>query len=210
MFIRAYLRASTQKQDATRAKDELIKFVAGYGKKIACFYVENESGSKLQRPELMRLINDASPGDVLLCEAVDRISRLKESDWTILKSTIATKGLQIVSKDVPTSWTALSENPSETFQGTILKAINAMLLDMLAAVARKDYEDRRKRQSQGIEKAKLHEKYRGRPQDTSRLKRIGLLLQNGMSYTDIQKTVGCARATVAKVAKAIRENTVIL
>ena len=33
-------------------------------------------------------------------------------------------------------------------------AINAMLLDMLAAVARKDYEDRRRRQAQGIVKAK--------------------------------------------------------
>ncbi len=29
-----------------------------------------------------------------------------------------------------------------------------MMLDMLAAVARKDYEDRRRRQREGIEKAK--------------------------------------------------------
>jgi DNA invertase Pin-like site-specific DNA recombinase len=38
----------------------------------------------------------------------------------------------------------------------MFSAINAMLLDMLAAVARKDYEDRRRRQAQGIEKAKAN------------------------------------------------------
>ncbi len=39
------------------------------------------------------------------------------------------------------------------FTSSIIQAVNAMLLDMLAAVARKDYEDRRRRQFQGIEKA---------------------------------------------------------
>ena len=34
-------------------------------------------------------------------------------------------------------------------------AINGMLLDMLAAVARKDYEDRRRWQKEGQAKAKL-------------------------------------------------------
>ncbi|VVE59031.1 recombinase family protein [Pandoraea sputorum] len=34
-------------------------------------------------------------------------------------------------------------------------AINDMLMDMLAAIARRDYEQRRERQSQGIAKAKL-------------------------------------------------------
>ena len=45
-------------------------------------------------------------------------------------------------------------------------AINAMLLDMLAAVARKDYEDRRRRQAQGIVKAKAEGLYRGRAENS--------------------------------------------
>lgn len=40
----------------------------------------------------------------------------------------------------------------DNFTGRVFSAINTMMLDMLAAVARKDYEDRR--QSQGIEKAR--------------------------------------------------------
>jgi DNA invertase Pin-like site-specific DNA recombinase len=42
----------------------------------------------------------------------------------------------------------------------------AMMLDMLAAIARKDYTDRR--QVQGIERAKSQGKYRGRPDNTER------------------------------------------
>lgn len=38
-----------------------------------------------------------------------------------------------------------------------------MMLDMLAAVARKDYKDRRRRQAEGIEKAKKIGKYTALP-----------------------------------------------
>ncbi|RMM81437.1 hypothetical protein ALQ72_02523 [Pseudomonas syringae pv. maculicola] len=44
MFIRAYLRASTDDQDASRARDYLETFVSGYGKAIASCYMENASG----------------------------------------------------------------------------------------------------------------------------------------------------------------------
>lgn len=37
---------------------------------------------------------------------------------------------------------------------------NSMLVEMMAAIARKDYEQRRERQAQGIEKAKAEGKYR--------------------------------------------------
>jgi DNA invertase Pin-like site-specific DNA recombinase len=43
---------------------------------IAARYMENESGAKLDRPELFRLLADCDPGDVLLVEQVDRLSRL--------------------------------------------------------------------------------------------------------------------------------------
>ncbi|RMQ67858.1 recombinase family protein, partial [Pseudomonas savastanoi] len=55
MFIRAYLRASTDDQDASRARHYLETFVSGYGKAIASCYMENASGSHADRPELIRL-----------------------------------------------------------------------------------------------------------------------------------------------------------
>ena len=64
MFVRAYLRASTVDQDASRARDQLKAFAADRGLSVAAWYVENESGAKLARPELFRLLNDSQAGDV--------------------------------------------------------------------------------------------------------------------------------------------------
>jgi DNA invertase Pin-like site-specific DNA recombinase len=76
-----------------------------------------------------------------------------------------------------------------------------MMLDMVAAVARKDYDDRRRRQSQGIAKARAAGAYRGRPEDTNRNAGIAGMLRSGMSWSAIQAAAGCSRATVAKIAK---------
>ena len=91
MFIRAYLRASTSDQDANRASADLDRFATDRGLVIAARYTENESGAKLDRPELFRLLADCSPGDVLLVEQVDRLSRLNGADWERLKAQIAAK-----------------------------------------------------------------------------------------------------------------------
>ena len=82
MFVRAYLRASTDEQDANRARGELKAFASARGLSVACWYVENESGATLARPELFRLLADAQPGDVLLVEQVDRLSRLTTATGT--------------------------------------------------------------------------------------------------------------------------------
>ena len=167
MFLRAYLRASTKEQDANRAKVDLIAFAQDRGLKIAAFYIENESGASLDRPELFRLLSDSQPGDILLIEQVDRLSRLNASDCEKLKSEIREKQIRVVALDLPTSWTMASENVDE-FTVRMFEAINNMLLDMIAAIARKDYDDRRRRQKQGIAKAKAEGKYRGRPENKSR------------------------------------------
>lgn len=73
MFIRAYLRASTQEQNAERARESLVQFAANHGQRIAAFYVENVSGATLHRPELMKLIADSDEGDIVLVEQIDRL-----------------------------------------------------------------------------------------------------------------------------------------
>ncbi|WP_076859385.1 recombinase family protein [Bradyrhizobium mercantei] len=200
MFVRAYLRASTQDQDANRARDQLTAFAAERGLHVAAWYVENESGTKLARPELFRLLADAQPGDVLLVEQVDRLSRLTTADWDKLRGELKTRQVRVVALDLPTSWMMAAGNGDE-FTARMFDAINGMLLDMLAAVARKDYDDRRRRQSQGQAKAKAEGKYKGRPEDAQRNAGIASLLAEGRSWSFIQDMTGCSRATVAKVAK---------
>lgn len=199
-FVRAYLRACTDEQDASRARDDLVAFAAERGLQIASWYVEHESGAKLDRPELARLLADAHEGDILLVEQVARLSRLTAAGWDALKAQLATKRLRVVALDVPTSWTMASKITDE-FTLRMFEAINAMLLDMLAAVARKDYDDRRRRQAQGQAKAKAEGRYRGRPEDTERNGGTASMLASGASWGVIQAATGCSRATIAKIAK---------
>ncbi|MGA9315012.1 MAG: recombinase family protein, partial [Solirubrobacteraceae bacterium] len=175
MHARAYLRASTVEQDASRAREMVEAFAAERGLPIVGTYVENESGAKLARPELFRLIADSRPGDVLLIEQVDRLSRLTDGDWRKLRAELDSKQIRVVALDLPTSWQLAA--PGDEFTSRMFAAINAMLLDMLAAVARKDYEDRRRRQAQGIAKARAEGAYRGRPEDTARNAGIASMLR---------------------------------
>jgi DNA invertase Pin-like site-specific DNA recombinase len=203
MFVRGYLRASTSEQDASRAKDQLKAFAAERGLKVAAWYVENESGTKLARPELFRLLADSQPGDILLVEQVDRLSRLTVADWERLKADLTARRVRVVALDLPTSWT-MATNAGDEFTGRMFEAINGMLLDMLAAVARKDYDDRRRRQAQGQAKAKAEGRYKGRPEDTGRNEGIAGMLAAGQSWGAIQNITGCSRATIAKIAKRDR------
>ena len=208
--IRAYMRASTKTQDATRAREQMKEFAVAHGRKVNNWYVENESGATLKRPELMRLLEESDEGDILLLEQVDRLSKLNDADWSTLKAMMQEKGVVVVSIDLPTSYglmadvTVAPKDSAEAFTHAMLKAINGMLMDMLGAIARKDYEDRRRRQEQGIVKAQAEGKFKGRQPNLERHERIRKLLAAGMSYTDIQESLeGVSRATIAKIAKEV-------
>jgi DNA invertase Pin-like site-specific DNA recombinase len=200
MLVRAYLRASTDEQDANRAKGALKAFAQEHGLRVAGWYAENESGASLKRPELFRLLADCEPGDAILVEQVDRLSRLNSADWGRLKADIQARDIRVIALDLPTSW-VMAKAGADQFTSRMFSAINAMLLDMLAAVARKDYEDRRRRQFEGIEKAKADGLYKGRPEDTERNKAIEDMLSKGQSWSTIQAATGCSRSTIARLAK---------
>ena len=199
MFVRAYLRASTSEQDASRARDALEQFADSHGQRIACEYLENESGAKADRPELLRLLKDAKKGDVLLVESIDRLSRLPAEDWQKLKTAIDSKGLRIVALDLPTSHQGIADTKGDEFTGRMLAAINSMLVDMMAAIARKDYEQRRERQAQGIKKAKEEGRYKGRPVDADLHKRVRELLAAGLGVRATARHAGCSTTTVLKI-----------
>ncbi|KXK67265.1 serine recombinase, partial [Pseudomonas monteilii] len=72
----------------------------------------------------------------------------------------------------------------------------------LAVVARKDYEDRRRRQAQGIANNKDKPgKYVGRPVNAELHQRIQACREKGMSLRETAKAVGCALSTVQRALK---------
>ncbi|OOE64078.1 recombinase family protein [Salinivibrio kushneri] len=201
MFIRAYLRASTDEQNAARAKDSLTQFANDHGQRIAAFYTENISGTQLERPELNRLLADTQSNDILLVEQIDRLTRLNDQDWKSLKRHIEDTGLRIVSLDVPTSWQALQTQTAQhdPIMSAVLDAINNMLIDLMAAMARKDYETRRARQQQGIAAAKQAGKYKGRQPDSERHQKVHRYREMGMSLTEVADATGYSRSQVCRI-----------
>ncbi|PCD90195.1 recombinase family protein [Vibrio mediterranei] len=165
MKIRAYLRASTSEQNAERAKEYVRNFAESQGHVIEKFYVEQASGRIYERPELNRLIEDSIAGDVLLVEQVDRLTRMKTEDWEKLKDKLKFNGLRVVAIDLPTSYQILTPSADQLtseVMSAVLKGINNLMLDVLAAMASKDYEDRRRRQAEGIAQNKAN--FRGKQQ----------------------------------------------
>ncbi|MEJ1157360.1 recombinase family protein [Prosthecomicrobium sp. N25] len=202
MFVRTYLRASTSQQDAERARGDLERFAQERGLKVAAWYIETESGTSLKRPELRRLLADCQKGDVLLIEQVDRLTRLTAEDWSALKASLSERGVRVVALDLPTSWLMMTAR-ADDFTGRMFEALNAMMLDVLAAVARKDYEDRRRRQLQGIRRAQAEGRMRGRQEDVERNAAIIGMLKSGQSWNSIVKATGCSRSTLARLAKRV-------
>ena len=195
MTVRIYVRASTKDQDAERALDDLVMFAKSYSDTQQA-YVENFSGTKLERPTLNRLLDEAEQGDILLVESVDRLSRLSQDDFSTLKQRIKAKGLRLVVADLPTTHTV-----NEGMTGDILNVINAMLIDLLATMAKLDNDKRRERIKQGLERSGY--KPTGKKADIAKHDRIIELNNKGLTKEEIAKAVGCGVATVYRVIKGM-------
>lgn len=78
---RVYLRVSTDAQDLER-QESIIEGARAAGYYVAGVYRQKASGARPDRPELLRMVADLQPGDVIIAEKIDRISRLpKPSAW---------------------------------------------------------------------------------------------------------------------------------
>lgn len=196
MTVHIYVRASTKDQDAERALDDLIQFSRGYSDNHVA-YIENFSGTKLNRPELSRLLDESKPKDILLVESVDRLSRLSQEDFATLKEQIKQKGLRLIIADLPTT-----HSTNEGMTGEILNVINAMLIDLLATMAKLDNDKRKERIKQGL--ARSGYKPTGKKANTAKHERITQLLKaGGMTKEEIARAVSCGVATVYRVAKSV-------
>lgn len=196
MTTRIYVRASTKDQDAERALDDLRAFAKASTGDIK-EYIETESGTKLDRPVLNRLLDESKNGDTLLVESVDRLSRLSQTDFDLLKGRIKEKGLKLVVADLPTTHMLVSS--TDTITSSILHLVNNMLIDLLATMARLDNDKRRERIKQGLERSGY--KPTGKKADTAKHERIKVLNEKGLTKEEIAKAVECGIATVYRVLR---------
>ena len=202
-IARVYLRVSSQGQDLRR-QESIIDNAKAAGYYIAGVYREKASGARADRPELLRLIADLQPGEVVIAEKIDRISRLPLQEAERLVASIRGKGARLV---VP-GLVDLSEIAADT-EGVakiVLESVQEMLLKLALQVARDDFEDRRQRQRQGIDRAKVDGKYAGRRADKTAHGRIIALRSGGNSIAETARLSGCSVSQVKRVWAEHRRN----
>jgi DNA invertase Pin-like site-specific DNA recombinase len=193
---RIYLRVSTDDQDVVRqAGIEATAAAAGYY--IAGVYREQASGARADRPELQRMISDLRPGDVVIAESMDRISRLPLEEAEQLIGRIRATGARLAVPGVVDLSDLVAE--SEGIQRIVLEAIQNMLLKIALQSARDDYEMRRRRQRQGIELAKSSGRYTGRKTDEAVHARIIALRSGNTSVAETARLAGCSQSQVKRV-----------
>lgn len=81
----------------------------------------------------------------------------------------------------------------------MLGAINSMLVEMMSAITRRGYGQRREHQAQGIEKAKAEGRYQGRPLDADLHKRVKDLLRARLGIRATARHADCSTKTVLRI-----------
>lgn len=193
---RVYIRVSTDEQDLQR-QDSIIESAKASGYYVAAVYREKASGARADRPELLRMIAGLQPGEVVIAEKMDRISRLPLEDAEQLVEAIRDKGARLAVPGV----VDLCElaDAAKGIPRIVLQSVQDMLLRLALQMARDDYEDRRERQRQGIALAKTEGRYEGRKANRALHARIVALREGGSSIAETARLAGCSQSQVKRV-----------
>lgn len=199
MVARIYLRVSTDAQDLER-QEAIITTAKAAGYYVAGIYREKASGARADRPELLRMVADLQPGEVVIAEKIDRISRLPLPEAEKLIASIQATGARLAVPGV----LDLSDLAADAngVARIVLESVQAMLLRMALQTARDDYEERRERQRQGIELAKKAGKYQGRRADPKLRTQVIAFRQSGHSINRTAELAGCSASQVKRIWSA--------
>ena len=136
-IARIYLRVSTDEQDLGR-QERIVEDTRSAGYYIAGVYREKASGANMARPELNRMIADLQPGDVIIAERIDRLSRLPLPEAEALMHTIQSKGARLSIPGI-VDLSEIADNLDGVAK-IVLDTTQAMLLRISLQIARDDYE----------------------------------------------------------------------
>lgn len=212
---RIYQRVSSEGQDLSR-QQKLVEDAKAAGFYVAGIYSEKISGTTDSRPELNRLIADLQPGDVVISESLDRISRLPVAEGEALIARITEKGAKIAVPGV-IDLSEVINNATDPLVRIVLEANQKMMLKIALHMARSDYEQRAAKQASGIAVKKAQDKllpleqrtYRGRKPDlVTNAKIVELRKVAGFTIAKIASTLNVSESQVKLVLKAANKQTV--
>ena len=177
-----YARVSSTDQDLTIQIDALMK--AGVNE--ALIFSEKMSGSTREGSvELARCLALLSPADTLVVMRLDRLARSMK-DYSEIIEELRQKGVGLKCTHEPID----ASGP-----------MGMLVMDILMAVASFETRRRRERQMEGVAKAKLAGKYKGRKRKTGAVE-VKALRDQGMGASAIARALGCSRRTVYRAIEA--------
>ena len=152
-------------------------------------FEEKLSGATAKdRPELQNMIEFAREDDEVICWSIDRMARDLRDLQTIIQT--------LLDKNV--SITFLSENL--TFSASSNDPFAKLQLHLMGAFAEFERSIIRKRQAEGIAKAKARGVYKGRRKSICTTK-VKALHEQGLGPTKIAKEMGISRVSVYRALK---------
>lgn len=189
MYI-AYARTSKETQSLNRQLDQLIQ--AGVDRRN--IYMEQITGTKRDRPELNRMLQELQPDDIVIITDLTRISRSTKDLLEIIDQ-ISKKGASI--RSLKDTWLdTTSDNPYNAFLLTVMSALSQLERDLVS-----------QRTKEGLASARARGRYGGRPSKQNEYaEAIRILSAGGMKISHIVSQTGLSRSTVHRILKKQANN----
>ena len=180
-YIFGYARVSTEQQNLDRQIDSL--------KKYGCDVIYNEkiTGTKRDRPELEKLLDRITEGDVVVITELSRLGR-STKDLIELTELFHNKGVHLVS---------LKE------QIDTATATGKLLFTLMSAIAQFERDVIADRTREGLVAARARGRKGGRPKTNSESIKKALKLYHTNQYTirEIEELTGVKKATLYRSLK---------
>lgn len=184
-----YARVSTEEQNLDRQIDALVK----YGVDKRNIYQEKITGTKRDREQLNKMIDELQENDVVIVADLTRVSR-STKDLLEIVDRIKSKGAAI--KSLKDTWLdTTSDNPYNSFLLTVMSGLSQLERDLIS-----------QRTKEGLASAKARGRNGGRPSKRNdKADLVKMMLDNGMKIVDIVKQTGLSRSTVNRLIKDLGE-----
>ena len=184
-YVFGYARVSTEAQNLDRQLDALKKYGADH------IYNEKMTGTKLERPELAKMLDRMTEGDTVVIESLSRLGR-STKDFIELVELFQGKGVNLVSlkESIDTS------TPTGKLLFTLMSAIAQFERDVIADRTR-----------EGLKSARTRGRTGGRPRanETQVKKAIKLYHTQQYSIREIEELTGVKKDTLYRNIKNMDE-----
>lgn len=178
-----YARVSTEQQNLDRQIDMLIKF--GVDKRN--IYKEKITGTKANREQLNKMIDELQEGDVVIIADLTRVSR-STKDLLKIVDNIKSKGASI--KSLKDTWLdTTNDNPYNNFLLTVMSGLSQLERELIST-----------RTKEGLASAKARGREGGRPNKRNeKADVVKMLYKKGYKITDIAKGTNLSRSTIYRI-----------